>query len=236
MIDLYGFPSPNSIKVAIMLEACGRPYRFHFVDLTKGAHRRAPFIERNPVGKVPWIEDAEAGVNLYGSAAILMYLADESGRFLPREQTPARGRVLDIFAMVATDLSEAFNRWLAFSFVLPERDDYAIEQFHAEILQFSSVLDGALRDPEAEYLAGDFSIADVAAAPYFCGRLRDPALRDQVPNVAAWSDRLEQRHDVSAGLTALVPDAANTGRRRRSGGMRTLWQTVAANGRPICRG
>lgn len=208
MVELYAFNSPNNLKVAFMLEECGVSYEVRYVNLMTGSQKQPPFITMNPVGKVPYATFDGLDCGIYGSSAIILHLAAKSGQLLPAKD-PERARVLDRFMMVATDLSDAFNRQLVFSHVLPERDEFALKQFQKEIEQFCAIFDGYLRGSEGQWLAGaSYSIADVAAAPFFVGPMRNESLLGHFPHVGDWAARVAQRPAIQEGLKRLADAAA----------------------------
>ena len=144
-----------------------------------------------------------AGVSLYGSAAILLHLAEISGAFLPPDG-PGRVRTLERFFFCADDLGEAFNRWLAFEHVLPERDETALDLFARDISRYGSVLDSYLA--QSPFVAGgDYSIADMAAYPYFGENLRDDQRCRDLSNVARWVDLVAARTATRRAYTRLPP-------------------------------
>ena len=197
--DLYAFPTPNNFKVAIALEEMQQHYDVKLVNMRKGEHKKEDYLELNPLGKMPFVVEKQSGQRLYGSSTILLWLADRTGRFLPAAG-PSRAETLDQFNLAATDLG-AFNYYLAFSFVLPEKDEFAIQYFKNEVHRCLRVMDGRLRD--REYLAGDYSIADMAVVPFLGGSRKNEEFLSPYPNVSRWLEVCEARPAVQSAFAAI---------------------------------
>ena len=158
MIQFYFHPSPNPMKVALLLEELEVPFELVAVDIFKGEQHAAPFRAINPNGKVPAIVDE--GLRVFDSHAILLYLAEKHGRFLPR--TPReRSVVLSWLQFVATGLSPFSGQAVHFLHYAPEPLPYARNRYSKEVERHYRVLDQRLA--ESKYLAGDeYTIADMA--------------------------------------------------------------------------
>ena len=166
MIDLYAWYSPNVRKVAIMLEECALPYRLIPIALDEGEHRTANYASINPNQRVPAIvdHDAEGGaLTLAESGAILIYLAEKTGQLLPaagKDRAKALQWLMFQMSHIGPTLGQA-DHFLNFA---DEKLPYAIKRFVAESLRVLGVLNAALSD--REFLAGDYSIADIATLPW----------------------------------------------------------------------
>ena len=200
MIDLYSVPTGNGQKAHIMLEECGLPYKPHLVDLKAGAHRQADFLKLNPNARVPVIVDHDAGGFVVGeSLAILTYLAEKSGKFMPKD---AKGRslVLQWLSSVASNIGPLFRGVFVFSHVVPGKHDETIAYFKAEIDKAYAMLDKELAD--RPYLAGDeYTIADISAYPNVT-TTAFMSLRgyEPFPNLKKWADKIGERPAVQRGL------------------------------------
>src|SRR5579859_1874187 len=169
MIDLYGMTSPNVVKIILMLEEIGLPYRLHWMNVWGGDQFAPDFVRMNPNGKVPVIVDTEApdGKPYTGfeSGAILIYLAEKVGRLFPREGT-ARHDCLQWLMIQLTGIGPTFGQHVHFTRFAPEAaNEYSRSRYRTETLRLLELLDRRLRDQP--YLGGaEYSIADVATYPW----------------------------------------------------------------------
>ena len=198
MIRFHYHPTPNPLKVALALEEMGLAYEVVPVDTFKGEQHDAAFRAINPNGKVPAIEDGD--VTVFDSNAILLYLAERSGQFMPADG-PARGAALSWLMFVATGLSPFSGQAVHFLRMAPEDLPYAKNRYLREVERHYSVLDGRLG--QSEWLAGDdYSVADMAAwgwaqfAPYIFG---DAGL-SAYPNVERMRDAISARPAAAKAL------------------------------------
>jgi len=200
MIDLYFYPSPNGIKVAIMLEECALAYRISFVDITRGAQFDPDFLKINPNNKIPAMidEDAEGGpVRLFESGAILMYLAERTGRFLPTDPH-RRYRCLAWLFWQVGGLGPMAGQAHHFRAFAPEQVPYAIRRYTDEVNRLYGVLDRVLAD--SEWVAGDYSIADMACYPWIVPHERQGQRLEDFPHVQRWFESMAARPAVQRGL------------------------------------
>jgi GST-like protein len=198
MYDLYVFTTGNSWKTTIMAEELGEPYTCHAVNIGKGEGQKPEYKKISPTGKVPAIFDHDTGGSVYGSPAILVYLADKYGKFLPKSGKP-RGETLDWTMFALTDLGVAFNTWNKFANRLPTKDQFAIDESWSEVARFLKTADERLAT--TEYLAGkDYSIADMSVIPFVGGSRRRPDVLSAHKNLARWLDTVEARPAVKRGL------------------------------------
>ena len=196
MIKFYYHPSPNPAKVALALEEMGLDYEVVPVDTKKGEQHEAAFREINPNGKTPAITDD--GVRVFDSNAILLYLAEKSGRFMPA----ARAEGLSWLMFVATGIGPYSGQAVHFRHVAPKMDDtgstYGNKRYQFEAKRHWSILDDHLADNE--WMAGDYSIVDMAVwgwagpVPYIMG---DDAW-DAFPNVKRLKETIDARPAAQA--------------------------------------
>ena len=209
MLDVYAFATPNSIKVPIALEELGIAYSLHGVNVRKGEQKASDFLALNPNGKVPVLVDADAAggrLVLTESAAILIYLAETTGRLLPAAGE-TRARVFEQLFFHASGLGPAFGQAGFFQRQAAEPQPLAIQRFSTEAMRTLGVLDGVLA--RHQFVAGDdLSIADIAHFGWLWRREFAGVSFDAVPNVARWYDAMASRPAVEraiARVNALVP-------------------------------
>ncbi len=205
MIDLHSWPTPNGHKVHIMLEECGLPYNVHAVDIGAGDQFRPEFLKISPNNKIPAIVDSDGPdgkpISLFESGAILVYLSGKTGRFLPQD---VRGRYVALqwlmFQMgsIGPMLGQAHH----FRLYAPEKIAYAINRYTNEAKRLYGVMDRRLG--EAEYLAGDYSIADIATFPWTRSHANQGVDLAEFPNVKRWFDAIGARPAVQRGVKVLA--------------------------------
>jgi GST-like protein len=161
MIELYTAPTPNGRKVSIALEELAVPYVVHAVDLKAGAQKRPEFIAINPNGRIPAIVDD--GFAVFESGAILLYLAEKFGGLLPATP-PGRWVAIQWLMWQVGGLGPMHGQANVFNRYFPERLPAVIARYQAETMRLFGVMDRRLA--EAEFLAGDYSIADIACWPW----------------------------------------------------------------------
>jgi len=204
MIDFYAARSPNARKISIMLEECGAAYQVHFVNLEQGEQFKPVFRLINPNSKIPAIIDNEgdAPVTVFESASILIYLAEKFGRLLPR--TPAgRASCISWTVWQVANVGPMFGQSHHFRSVAQEECPYAVKRFSKEAARLVRVLERRLS--QEAFLAGDYSIADIAVFPWIRVALdsmvRDfPDLVGETPSIRRWFAELSQRPAVQRGL------------------------------------
>ena len=195
MIDLYYWPTPNGHKISMMLEECDLDYTIHPVNITAGDQFRPDFLKLSPNNRMPALVDHDPvgggpPINLFESGAILLYLAEKTGRFFP------------------TDLRERYcaMKWLMwqmgglgpmagqnhhFGRFAPERIPYAIGRYRRETARLYGVLDGALA--EKKFIAGDFCIADIACYPWIARYEWQEMDLNDFANIKRWFDSIAAR-------------------------------------------
>ena len=204
MIDLYLAGTANGLRASVALEECGLPYRPHPVDLGKGEQRSPEFLQLNPAGLIPVIVDSEGpgGENfiLSQSGAIVLYAAEKSGRFLPREAAQ-RALAMQWFLQVASDISGASNAVFTMENRAPEKNATNQEFLKKRLLGYFAVCDRNLESNQ--YLAGDISVADLMLYPNFAARkpLIDEA--GGFANLQRWGAAMAARPGVARGMKVL---------------------------------
>jgi glutathione S-transferase len=160
MIDLYTAPTPNGWKASVTLEELGLPYTVHVVDLSQGEQRTEAYRRLNPNGRIPTIVDRDAGdFAVFESGAILMYLAEKTGRLMPTDPK-GRSLVVQWLMFQMGGIGPMMGQANVFFRYFPEQIQPAIDRYQHESRRLFEVLDRRLA--EAEWLAGDYSIADIA--------------------------------------------------------------------------
>lgn len=193
MIDLYYFPSPNGLKIAIMLEECGLPYQVIPVDIGSGEQFRPEYLALNPNNKIPTIVDQETGTSVFESGAILIYLSEKSGQLLPKS-ADERISALSWLFWQAGGLGPMAGQAHHFRAFATEKVPYGIERYTNEVNRLYGVMDKRLQD--AEYLAGDYSIADIACWPWILSHERQGQDLDDFKDVKRWFDAIRNRPAV----------------------------------------
>ncbi|MSO92499.1 MAG: glutathione S-transferase family protein [Rhodospirillales bacterium] len=205
MIDLHTGNTGNGQRAAIMIEECGLPYKLTKYNLQKGEHKSPEFLKLNPLGAIPAIVDRDAPggkpVVLTQSGAIVLYCAEKSGKFMPKDPAK-RADAYRWFMHATTDVQPASSAIFFVGNVLPDKPQSAVEGFEKRLLGHLKECDRRLG--EAEYLAGELSIADIALYPVIVGR---KALIDKtggMPNLMKWFERMSARPAVQKAMKALA--------------------------------
>jgi GSH-dependent disulfide-bond oxidoreductase len=196
MIDLYFYPSPNGLKIAIALEETGLPYRVVEVDILRGAQFDPAFLRLSPNNRIPAIvdHDADGGpLSIFESGAILQYLGEKSGRFLPTD-VHGRYEVLQWVCWQVAGLGPMAGQAHHFRAFASEVVPYGIRRYTDEVNRLYGVLDRRLH--EREYVAGDYSIADMACWPWVVPHERQGQSLADFPNVARWFEAIRERPAV----------------------------------------
>ena len=211
MIELYFWTTPNGYKPLLFLEETGLRYRIVPIDISRGAQFDPAFLAISPNNRIPAIVDrAPAGdapvVSIFESGAILLYLAEKSGRFLAAD-TAGRAETLQWLFWQMGGLGPMLGQNLHFSAYAPQRLPYAIDRNMQETDRLYGVLDRRLAD--RPYLAGAYSIADMASYPWILRLEREQPRLDSFANVKRWSDQVQARPAVAADM-ARLEDKAGT--------------------------
>ena len=198
MIDLYTAATPNGHKVSIALEELDLPYRMQVLDLGAREQKAAWYLAINPNGRIPAIVDRDEGdFAVFESGAILIYLAEKTGRLLPAD-LKGRSRVLQWLMFQMGGIGPMMGQANVFHRYLPERIQTAIDRYQGETRRLFRVLDGHLADHE--YLAGDFSIADIANWAWVRTHRWSGVEVDDLPNLKRWIDTIRARPAVQRGI------------------------------------
>ena len=204
MIDLHYAPTPNGWKISIMLEELGLPYRVVPVNIRAGEQFRAEFLAISPNNRIPAIvdhdpTDGQGSFSVFETGAILIYLADKAGRFLPSEMR-ARSNVIQWVMWQMSGLGPMLGQHGHFALYAPEKIPYAIARYRDEAARLYGVLDRQLGKTGA-YVAGDaYSIADIACFPWTMTHKAQGFTLDDYPNVKRWYAVVRARPQVQAGL------------------------------------
>jgi GST-like protein len=201
VIDLYTWTTPNGRKVSIMLEELQLPYRVHAINIGKDDQFKPDFIKINPNSKIPAIVDPEGPdgkpYSMMESGAILIYLADKTGKLLAKSGR-ARYTALQWLMFQMGGVGPMFGQTHHFLRAAKEQVPYAIERYGKETRRLYSVLDGHLKDND--YLAGDYSIADVATYPWVARHEWHKVELADFPAVKRWFDAISARPAVKKGM------------------------------------
>ena len=205
MFDLYTYTTPNGRKPAIALEELQLPYRIHTIDIGKGDQFTPEFIAINPNSKIPAIVDRDTDITVFESGAILIYLAEKTGKLLPTELGD-RAKVMEWLMFQMASVGPMFGQLGHFRNAAPEQLPYAINRYDTETRRLLAVLDRQLASNP--YIAGDYSIADIATYPWIAAAT-SPYLGQtltEYPNVQRWVETLRSRPAVRTGMAILTPE------------------------------
>jgi GSH-dependent disulfide-bond oxidoreductase len=206
MIDLYYWPTPNGHKVTIFLEETGLEYRIVPINIRKGEQFAPEFLKISPNNRMPAIVDTDGPggkpFSLFESGAILLYLAEKTGKLMPSE-TRARYRVIEWLMFQMANVGPMLGQAGHFRNAAPEKIPYAIERYTNESRRLFNVLDRRLA--EVPFVAGDYSIADIATYPWVVAALKAQSEQlDTRPNLKRWIDALAARPAVQKGMAVMA--------------------------------
>lgn len=206
MIDLYTWTTPNGRKISIALEEMGLPYEVHPIDISNDEQFKPEFLAVSPNNKIPAIVDRDNQVSVFESGAILIYLAEKSGKFLPKDAGP-RAKVLEWLNWQTAGFGPMLGQLNHFVNRAEEQLPLAIQRFSEESIRLYAVLDKQLA--ENDFVAGDYSIADMAIYPWSIVAFSAiNALSDKpLSNVEAWHARVAARSAVQSGMN--IPPSAS---------------------------
>lgn len=205
MIELYGSPTPSAFTVAIMLEEVGLNYSVFPVNKSNNEQFELEFLKTTPNNIFPVILDRN-GPNkkplvIFEPGAILVYLAEKCGKFMP-EAHSERFDVLQWLLFENSKIGPTLGNTKHFMYHAPEEIPYAVKRFNNEAKRIFSILEKQLA--ENPFLAGDYSIADIATFPWVKEYERYGMEAEQIPNLCVWLDKINQRKAVIKGLDALA--------------------------------
>jgi GST-like protein len=200
MIQLYTWATPNGKKVSVMLEEVELPYEVHPINIAKGDQLKPEYLAINPNNKIPAIIDTDGPggkpLKLFESGAILMYLAEKTGKFLPQEMAK-RYEVIQWLMFQMGGVGPMFGQANYF-YRLEEKVPFAIERYYKEAIRLYKVLEQTLG--QRDYLAGEYSIADIATYPWVGRHEGHNVKLEEFPNVKRWFDAISQRPAVKRGM------------------------------------
>jgi GST-like protein len=208
MIELWTYQTPNGQKASIMLEEVGLPYEVHAVDLLKGEQRSPDFLKISPNNKIPAIVDTEepgGRTTIFESGAILVYLAEKTGKLLPTNGR-ARCDVLQWLFWAVSSSGPGIGRFASVALFSKNPDPALVRTLAEEVVRLFLVLEKQLS--EVEYLAGDYSTADVGAftwVEYVCQPIARFAELPPVPATDRWRAAIRARSAVQKGLSVPRP-------------------------------
>jgi GST-like protein len=211
MLRLHYWPTPNGWKVTILLAELGLPYELVPVDITRGAQFAPDFLRISPNNRMPAIEDGER--TLFESGAILLYLADKHGRFGGGDRWETTQWVMWQMAGLGPMSGQAWH----FHHYAPEKVPYALDRYTREVGRLYGVMERRLAD--RDYLAGEYSVADMACWPWMRSPEKMGQDMAQFPRVEAWRERVGAREAVQRGVAVgrdLVRGAALDDEARRN--------------------
>ena len=209
VIDLYTWTTPNGRKVQIMLEELGLPYNVHSINIGKNEQFAPDFLKISPNNKIPAIVDSEGPggkpYSLFESGAILMYLAEKTGSALWPQETVKKYEVMQWLMFQMGGFGPMLGQAHHFLKFAPEKIPYAMKRYSDEAKRLYGVIDKRLG--EAEYLAGDYSIADIATFPWAQSFAMQGIDFADYPNVKRWFDAIMARPAVQRGIKVGVKPA-----------------------------
>lgn len=211
MIDFYYWPTGNGLKVAILLEELGQDYRVQPINIRTGDQRQDSFQQISANGRIPAIVDhlpanGSEALSLFESGAILNYLANKAGRFLPAEGTVERQRVQEWLFWQVGHITPYLSQLQLFKEKAPEPIPFALDLLNAEATRLYGVLEKRLG--QVAYVAGEYSIADMAIFPWIQPLRQGQDLADY-PNITAWRERIKARPAVQRAYAKGRDVAAN---------------------------
>jgi glutathione S-transferase/GST-like protein len=200
MIDLYTSATPNGHKVSIVLEELALPYTLKLLDLTLGEQKLPAFLAINPNGRIPAIVDRAADdFAVFESGACMIYLAEKTGQLMPTD-AKGRSRVMQWLMFQMGGIGPMMGQANVFFRYFPEKIQPAIDRYQGESRRLFRVLDGHLKDHE--YLAGDYSIADIANWAWVRTHRWSGVEVDDLPHLKRWLEAIRLRPAVLRGIEA----------------------------------
>ena len=193
-IKLYTAATPNGWKISIALEEMALPYEVRVIDFASQEQKADWYLKLNPNGRIPTIEDQ--GFVVFESGAILVYLAEKTGKFLPRH-VPGRSRVMQWLMFQMSGIGPMMGQANVFLRYFPEKIQAAIDRYQREVLRLFAILDRQLANHE--YIAGEYSIADMALWPWVSGYEWSGVSIDEFASLQRWLALVGARPAVQAG-------------------------------------
>jgi glutathione S-transferase len=205
MIELYTAPTPNGYKASIALEEMEIPYNVHTINLLEGEQKKPEFLKICPNGRIPAIVDTTLDLAVFESGAIMIYLAEQCGRFLPTD-VKGRSRVIQWLMFQMGGIGPMMGQANVFFRYFPEKIQPAIDRYQNECRRLFEVLNTHLA--EHEYLAGDYSIADMANWAWVRTHNWSGVSVDGLDNLSRWMGAIAQRPGAQRGVKVPVDIAA----------------------------
>lgn len=205
MIDLYFWPTPNGYKVTVMCEEVGLKYNVIPVNIGAGDQFKPEFLKISPNNKMPAIIDHEAAdgkpLAMFESGAILMYLAEKTGKLMPSD-TRGKYNVIQWLMFQMGTVGPMLGQAHHFRRYAPEKLEYAVNRYTNEAKRIYNVIDKRLS--EAPYLAGDYSIADIATYPWLVPHSMQGQNLEEYPNLNRWFAEMRERPAVKRGFAVMA--------------------------------
>ena len=202
MIDLYTASTPNGWKASVTLEELGLAYDVHPIDLSSNEQKAPSFLKLSPNGRIPAIVDREADdFAVFESGAIMIYLAEKTGKLMPTD-AKGRSRVIQWVMFQMGGIGPMMGQANVFFRYFPEKIQPAIDRYQNEGRRLFTVLDDQLKDNE--YLAGDYSIADIANWCWVRTHKWSGIEVDGLPHLQRWIDQIAERPGAQAGIKVPV--------------------------------
>jgi glutathione S-transferase len=203
MIELFTAATPNGWKASITLEELALPYKVRRIDFEKREQKEPWYLELNPNGRIPTIVDHDnGGFAVFESGALMIYLAEKAGKLLPTD-VKGRSLVIQWLMFQMGGIGPMMGQANVFFRYAPERIPYAIERYQREVRRLLEVLNTRLADNE--YLAGEYSIADIANWSWVRGYKWSGVTLDGLPGVSRWLDAIAKRPAVKRGVDVPEP-------------------------------
>jgi len=198
MIELFTAATPNGWKASITLEELALPYKVRRIDFEKREQKEPWYLQLNPNGRIPTIVDHDnGGFAVFESGALMIYLAEKAGKLLPSDVN-GRSLVIQWLMFQMGGIGPMMGQANVFFRYAPERIPYAIERYQREVRRLLEVLDTRLK--EDEFLAGGYSIADIANWSWVRGYKWSGVTLDGLPHVTRWLDAIAKRPAVQRGV------------------------------------
>jgi GST-like protein len=209
MLELLTSETPNGWKISIALEEMGLPYTWRHIKLSEKEQKQDWYLKLNPNGRIPTLIDHDLeDFAVFESGAILIYLAEKSGRFLPKD-VQGRSRVIQWLMFQMSGVGPMMGQANVFFRYAPEKIPYAIDRYQRETLRLFGILDHQLASNR--YVAGDYSIADMALFPWIRGFGWSGVTLDGLKHLQRWLDEIGERPAVQRGLA--IPPPVDLGER-----------------------
>ena len=201
MIKLYTAPTPNGHKISCLLEALQMDYEAILVNLSEGEQFKSDFLKISPNGKIPAIVDTENDLSIFESGAIMIYLADKAGKLIPQD-TAKRYKVMEWLMFQMGGIGPMMGQANVFYRYFPEKLQPAIDRYQNEGRRLFEVLDKQLKDNE--WLAGDYSIADIANWCWVRTHKWSGISTDGLENLERWKNAMYEQPGMQAGIKVPV--------------------------------